>query len=208
MASWSLKQTELRAPFDGVLATRNLEVGQAVAPGAPVLTVDGAGRELLLNVPQHLSFKVGQPVTLIQSQERHASRVLRLGERLQAGGLRALHLSAPATAAVGSTGSVQLAEPEAQPALQVPLRAVQAGNSADKAQVLRLAADGQHLEAVTVQLGRTHADWVEIKAGLKRGDRVVLAGAHQLQAGQSIKPVTQLGQGQAHPQTQPQEQAR
>jgi len=194
-AIWALKQAELRAPIDGVLASRNLEVGQAVAPGAPVLTMDGAGRELLLNVPESLSIKLGQPVTLVQGQQRHASRVLRLGERLQAGGLRQLHLAAPASAAVGSTWSVQLAGADNKAAaLQVPLRAVLAGATANKARVLRLAADGQHVETTEVQLGRTDGDWVEVSAGLKRGDRVVLAGAHQLQPGSRVKPVNQLAQ--------------
>lgn len=196
-AAWSLKHADLRAPMAGVLASRSLEVGQAVAPGAPVLSVDGEGRELLLNVPEDLSVKVGQAVTLLQGQQQHPSRVLRLGERLQAGGLRQLHLAAPASAAVGSTWAVKLAaatSAESAASLQVPLRAVQASATASKARVLRLAADGQRVEAVEVQLGRTQGDWVEVSAGLKRGDRVVLAGAHQLQPGSRVKPVHQLGQ--------------
>ncbi len=196
-AAWSLTHAELRAPIAGVLASRNLEVGQAVAPGAPVLSLDGAGRELLLHVPEDLPVKIGQTLTMTQGQEQHASRVLRLGERLQAGGLRQLHLAAPDSAAVGSTWTIKLAGADAAPKLQVPLRAVQPSATANKGSVLRLAADGQQLEQIELQLGRAQGDWVEVNGALKRGDRVVLAGAHQLQAGTRVRPVTQLRQEQA-----------
>ena len=86
-AQWSLDQAQLRAPFSGVVGVRHLEAGQTAGPGAPVLNIDGTGRELVLTAPATLPLKVGQAVTLtpaqadLQSAQALPSRVLRVASR-------------------------------------------------------------------------------------------------------------------------------
>lgn len=58
--------------------------------------------------------------------------------------------------------------------------------------MLRLKADGQSLERVPVRLGATQGEQVEVLAGLKAGERVVLAGGHSLAADARVKPVSHL----------------
>lgn len=204
-AAWSLANAELRAPIDGVVAQRTIERGQAAAPGLPVLVIDGAGRELVITVPGDLATSPGQAVTLRGNGVELGSQVLRVGGRLEAGGIRKVWLSVPAQAPVGSTwtASVQAkalpsgvasrtaaaSTPAAAPTVQVPLRAVLPGTVDNTGSALRLAADGTTLESVSLQLGPVHGEWIDVSSGLKAGDRVVVAGALSLRPGQKVQPV-------------------
>ncbi len=198
--AWNRAQAELRAPFDGVVAARQLEVGQAVGSGLPVITVDGAGRELWALLPAGLKgLSVGQPARLLTPEGELDSRLLRLSARQEAGGARRAVFALPEQARVGDTLSLRLLAGAAagdSNHVWVPLRAIEGPGAKsaaqEAAQVLRLKADGQSLERVSVRLGATEGDQVEVLAGLKAGERVVLAGGHSLAPDARVKPVSSL----------------
>ncbi len=188
-AAWSLEQASLSAPIDGIVGLRNLEVGQAVGPGAPVLAIDGAGRELVVAVPEALSIQAGQAVRLRSDAGEAQSRVLRVASRLDAGGVRRAWIAAPAGALVGSTWSVSLSR-RSEPALaRVPLRALVPDAAGDGARVLKLAQDGTTVESAKVRLGGAHGAWVDVTSGLAAGERIVVAGAAVIAPGSRVKPV-------------------
>lgn len=189
-AAWSLEQAALRAPIDGVVGLRNIEVGQAVGPGAPVLAIDGAGRELVIPVPESLALRAGQAVRLRGTSDAK-SRILRVAARLDAGGVRRVWVAVPADALVGSTWSVALSPISvAETAIaQVPLRALVPDAAGDGARVLKLAKDGTTVESAKVRLGGAHGAWVDVVTGLVAGDRVVVAGAAVISPGSRVKPV-------------------
>lgn len=191
VANWSLDNSVLRAPFAGVVAERVVEIGQAVAPGMPLLKIDGQGRELSLLLPAKMIFKPGDSVLMKGQGQNVSSQVLRVNGRLEAGGLRRVFFTAPDGADVGSTWSVALHESadERGPRLFVPLRAVQAKANADEGEVIRIGADGQTTEVVMVQLGTVQGDWVRINHGLNEKDRLVVAGAVGIPPGTKVKPV-------------------
>lgn len=193
---WNRAQSELRAPFDGVVASRQLEVGQAVGSGAPVLAVDGAGRELWVNLPASAGLAVGQSARLATPRGEVQSRLLRLASRVEAGGAQRAVLALPDPPErwrVGETHSVRLLPQDAKPAgVLIPLRAVQAAPAGQPPSIFRLAASGQTLERVTVTLGAAQGEQIEVLTGLEPGDRVVLAGGHSLAAGATVTPVTEL----------------
>lgn len=188
-AAWSLEQATLRAPLDGTVATRLVEPGQASGPGAPVIAIDGTGRELAMLLPAALPLKPGQAVTLRQGTVEQASRVLRVAGRLEAGGVRRIFLDVPGDAAVGSTWTAVLADGQPATALQVPLRAVLPDATAGSGRVLRLAKDGATVEQVAVKLGALHGVHIDVTQGLVSGDRVVVAGASGIRVGSRVKPV-------------------
>ena len=74
----------LRAPQDGVVAKRAVEVGQVVAAGQTVFTLATDGeREVLISLPEQSfgRFKVGQPVSVelwTQPDQRFAGRIREL----------------------------------------------------------------------------------------------------------------------------------
>ncbi len=190
LADWSQGEATLRATFDGVVASRNVEVGQSVGPGAVAIQIDGAGRELSVAVPGTSTLKVGQVVNLISGADTLASKVLRVDGRVDAGGVRTAYVAAPEAATVGSTWSVQITGVDAGPAkLQVPFRAVLPSSVDGKAQVLRLAKDGKTTELAEVSLGQYHGDWIEVSGQISAGQRVVVAGAKAIRPGTQIKPV-------------------
>lgn len=190
-AAWSLEQSRLRSPMDGVVALRTLERGQATGPGVPVLSIDGGGRELVIYVPGSQSFKPGESVTLHGVDVTLKSRVLRSAARLEGGGVRQVWLAVPDAAQVGSTwsASVRGQSQGSAAAVQVPLRAVMPGPVANTGRALRLAADGQTLEAATLTLGAVQGEWIEVQQGLQAGERVIVAGAQALRPGMKVQPV-------------------
>jgi len=193
-AAWSREQTELRAPFDARVALRQLEAGQAVGAGAPVLALEGRGRELWLAVPGSLPLATGQVLAMTGPSGSAEGRVQQLGARLEAGGTRRVLLSAPDSWPTGEAVSVQLwpRDPAAN-ALWVPLRAVQLDTGRpSQGQVLRLPAGARVPERVAVTLGALQGEQVEVRSGLKAGERVVLAGGLALAAGQPVMPVNRL----------------
>jgi len=191
-AVWAVEQARLRSPINGVVSLRSLEPGQATGPGAPVLAVEGGGRELVIQVPGNLNLKPGQAITLNGQGETWPSRILRIAERLDAGGVRQVWLAVPEAAQLGSTWSVALnglKRGDAQAGVRVPLRAVLPGKTSQVGSALRLAADGQTLEQVTLTLGAVVGDWIEVTQGLHAGEQVVVAGALALRAGMKVQPV-------------------
>lgn len=193
VASWSLQQATLRAPMDGTVALRLLEPGQVGGPGAPVMAIDGEGRELSMLLPASMVIKPGQVLTLRGEGVEHASRVLRVAGRLEAGGVRRVFLAVPADAAVGSTWVAVLAGTAPQTTLQVPLRAVLPDANTGSGRVLRLAKDGRTVEAVEVKLGALHGPRVEVTQGLAAGDKVIVAGAAGIRPGSQVRPVAYQG---------------
>ena len=193
VAAWSLEQATLRAPIDGTVASRLVEPGQASGPGAPVMAIDGEGRELSMLLPAALALKPGQAVVLRSGGAEQPSRVLRVAGRLDAGGVRRIFLEVPADASVGSTWTATPAGTAATGKLQVPLRAVLPDATAGSGRVLRLAADGRTVEQVAVTLGALHGARIEVTQGLASGDRVIVAGAAGIRVGSKVQPVAYKG---------------
>jgi multidrug efflux pump subunit AcrA (membrane-fusion protein) len=54
------------------------------------------------------------------------------------------------------------------------------GQEGSTIKLFRYEPDGKHAEAVTVQLGRTSVTNVEIKSGLKVGDKVIVSDMSQV----------------------------
>lgn len=193
-AAWHQAQTELRATFDGRVVLRQLEIGQTVGAGAPVIGLQGRGRELWLVVPGSLPLATGQPLSMTGPSGNAEARVLQVSPRLETGGSRRVLLNVPDAWPAGEVVSVRLwpRDPAAQ-ALMVPLRAVQTDTAhPTRGQVLRLPAGSQVPERVNVTLGALQGDQVEVLDGLKAGERVVLAGGQALMDGQPVTPVSAL----------------
>ncbi|WP_160309914.1 efflux RND transporter periplasmic adaptor subunit [Chromobacterium subtsugae] len=187
-ANWALQQASLRAPVDGVIGGRALALGQAVSPGSPAFTIEGAGRELALWLPAGIELSVGQSLSVLYEGQRHTGKVLRIAAALGAGGQRQVFISAPSDAQPGDTWQVQIPSQSSSGAV-IPLRALLPSTDARHGYVLRLAGDGKTVEKVAVQLGVPHDDSVSVASGLKAGDRIIVAGGAAIAPGSRITPV-------------------
>ncbi|MBF8721704.1 efflux RND transporter periplasmic adaptor subunit [Pseudomonas guariconensis] len=185
----------LRAPQAGVIAKRQVEVGQVVAAGQTVFTLAADGeREVLIGLPeqQFARFAVGQTVSVelwSHPNARYEGRIRELSPaadpRSRTFAARIAFTSASAPAELGQSARVFIAHAEQAP-LSVPLSAVTAEQG--QAYVWRVGKDNR-LERAVVRLGPYGADSVPVLEGLKADDWVVAAGGHVLREGQQVRPV-------------------
>lgn len=194
--------TQLRAPRDGVIATREAEAGQTVTSGQAIYTLAGeTGREVAISLPESRirEFAVGQPVLVelwSQPGERLPGRIREISAaadrqaRTYATRI-ALDPNASKAVELGQSARVYIAaaNPTATTiALRLPLSALQRG---DKGEMSVWVVDPRTnaLKRVPVRVGPFGAESVPVLSGVHAGDRVVAAGGHLLREGQVVAPV-------------------
>ena len=167
--------TEVRAPFDGVVTDKRVQPGEAVAPGAPLLSVASlTAVRVIADVPQSIAPALrANPRATVQAGDvevEAASVTLYPAAQPQSGTVRA-RLDLPEGAprlAPGTFAKVVVAGGDDR-RLTVPRSAVVERSELRAVYVVR--SDG-HVSFRQVRLGRPVADQVEVIAGLARGERV------------------------------------
>lgn len=191
--------SQLRAPQDGVVASRQVEAGQVVAAGQSVfgLAADG-GREVAFALPESniRGFKVGQPVVIELWSAQGEQIPGRIREIAPAADPQARTYAARATLEgdaaqrvdLGQSARVYVPAALSGDALRLPLSALHRG---DKGQTVVWTVDPKVRNArrVPVQIGPYAADGVAVLSGLKPTEWVVMAGGHLLHEGQAVLPV-------------------
>jgi RND family efflux transporter MFP subunit len=198
----ALGDTELRAPFDGVLLERRVELGSLAAAGSPAFTIaDLQSVKARFNVPDFAlsGFRPGQTLSLSVLAfpgENFSGRVLSLaaaadpktrsfevevsvpnpGRKLRSGMI----------AAVRSAGALS-----APAQLQIPAAALvhePAGNRYLVYGVERIG--GRSLaKVIPVQPGPLEGNRVVVLEGLRAGEKIVVSGANQLRAGDPVQEI-------------------
>ena len=90
---------------------------------------------------------------------------------------------------LGMTASVSLSRPDAQPLADVPLVAIYQQGTQPAVWVIDRASGAVALRPVTI--ARWRDDTALIASGVVKGELIVTAGVHKLEAGQKVKPVLQ-----------------
>jgi RND family efflux transporter MFP subunit len=188
VAQHDLDQTELRAPFAGIVTERLAQRGEYVATGAAIAhLVDTVHVEARVQAPLTLVGLVRPemelPVKLADRQMKASVRtVVPVGEERSRQFELRLVLANNALS-VGTPIEVGLPEREATDSLVVPRDAIavrQDGNY-----VMRVRADNT-AEKVAVTSVATDGDLVTIRGGVSAGDLVVVRGVERLQHGQHV----------------------
>lgn len=187
--------TVLRAPQDGVIARRQVEVGQVVAAGQTVFTLAADGeREVAISLPEYnfTRYRIGQPVTVelwSQRDQRLPGRIRELSPaadpRSRTFAARVAFDAGRVPVELGQSARVYIADGQAV-VLSVPLSAVTAEQGVSY--VWRVEPDSR-LKRVPVRLGPWGQETVPVLEGLSAGDWVVAAGVHVLLEGERIRPV-------------------
>ncbi|HEX2870720.1 MAG TPA: efflux RND transporter periplasmic adaptor subunit [Polyangiaceae bacterium] len=195
-AGVALEDTVLKAPMDGVVLARDLEVGTLVSPGRTVLTVaDISTVKAQFAVPQALVEKLslGSPLTVHVGAERESkapqttvdAKVTRIAPAADAKG-RVFSVEAElpnpnASLRPGSVISVRIPEVALTSAsLSVPLSAVVRSPKDPRGfSVFVIDGEAQRGKArlQQVQLGEVLGNAVTVEGGLRVGQRVVTVGA-------------------------------
>ncbi|HZH43846.1 MAG TPA: efflux RND transporter periplasmic adaptor subunit [Lysobacter sp.] len=186
---------QLRAPRDGVIARRDAEVGQVVAPGQAVfaLAADGA-REVAFAVPEDEAgaLSPGMPVEVelwSQPGRRWPGRVREVAPAADSASrtfaVRATVQAPNDVLALGQSARVY--RNGAGTGLQVPLSALQRGANGPAVWVVDGRSGRARLRPV--RIGAYGEDAVPVLDGLRPDELVVAAGGHLLREGQPVRPV-------------------
>jgi RND family efflux transporter MFP subunit len=187
----------LFADADGVVVEALAEPGQVVAAGQLVVRVAHAGpREAIVELPETLRPAIGSTgrATLYGSGLTGSAQLRQLSDAAnrQTRTFEARYVLADplADAPLGSTISIQLANVEPHPALQVPIGAIfDAGNGAG---VWLVEGETPRVTWRAVQIVRLGDEAALVVGNVKAGDRVVALGAHLLHEGEQVRPAGEV----------------
>jgi len=187
-AGQQTEYTVIRAPFAGIVSARHVQPGESVAPGQPLMTVYApAALRIQVQVPQ-------SDAIAIRTANR-AEVVLADGRRMQVAEVTVYPAADPATHSVGVRVTLpeiaQPPQPGATAKLVFPISSG-ARDSVLRIPVSALAQRGevsgvyvladQGLALHQVRLGQHSGDQVEVIAGLKAGDQIVIDPIAAVQA--------------------------
>lgn len=188
-AEAQLSYTEIRAPFDGVIARKMVNAGDLANPGQPLLEVEGtADFEIEACIPDSFAAALTPGATL----------GCEAGGAAFTGSLR--EISSTADAATRSIG-VKIAVPAGAvvrsgqftrvripgPASRIVLVPAAAVSISGQMERVFVAGEGNRAVLRLVKTGATHGDRIEILSGLGDGERVVLAPSASLREGQPLE---------------------
>jgi membrane fusion protein (multidrug efflux system) len=197
----AIAKKTIRAPFDGRIAIRQVEVGQVVTPGTPVASlqsVDPTFVDFWLPQQALASLKVGQQVRLRTDTYPGATwdgRLATINPEIDAATrnvrLRATFANADGRLRPGMYGNVEVLSADRQPVLLVPATAAIYAPYGDSVFVLEPSAEagkppGTVARQRFVRLGERRGDLVAVISGLKGGERVVSSGAFKLRNGAAV----------------------
>ncbi len=188
-AEFRLRKTEVRAPFAGLLGLRQVNPGQYLEPGDPVVT-------LTRTDPLRLRFAVAESESPeVRAGQEVVGQVGRCGPRFE-GRVDAVDTAVdPVTRTLRVQARVANPQGVLRPGMSARVRLV-VGTVPDAVIVPREAVvrqgtkhlvyviDGEgRAEPREVSLGQFYVDRVHVRSGVAGGDRVVTAGQQKLQPG-------------------------
>jgi len=188
-AQHDLDQTEVRAPFPGVVSERLAQRGEYVATGAAIAhLVDTSHLEVRVQAPLALASLVKPDMKLsVRMGDREFKAVVRAvvpvgEERSRQFELRLALIDAQLM--VGSAIEVALPEREVAETLAVPRDALVVRG--EGSYVMRIKADNT-AERVDVKAGASDGELTAVSGALNAGDKVVVRGAERLSVGQKVR---------------------
>ncbi|MFZ5510086.1 MAG: efflux RND transporter periplasmic adaptor subunit [Pseudomonadota bacterium] len=195
--------TELRAERDGVITAVQVEAGQVVAAGQPVMRLARPEeKEVLIHVPESRIDEVRQAAQAVislwaEAGRRYAGRVREIAPAADAVtrtfAVRVTIADADQDVRLGMTAHVLFGAGEAAAAL-LPLTAVVQKDGRPVVWLVDPAT--RQVAPRPVEVAAWREDGVVVSAGVKDGDLVVARGAHKLLPGQVVRLYQAAGASQ------------
>ena len=184
-----LSYTRITSPFDGIVTTKNVDVGTVVMPGTSVLTIEAASRyRLEASLPEeHLaSTKVGDSVAVSIGQGRFNGEVAEIvpsADTISHTFLVKIDLPSNCQCRSGDYGRASFSIGDAK-RLAVPVSAVTEHGELEGVFVVR---SDRSVEYRLVRTGQTFGDQIEILSGLDQGEKVAVSQTDQLRDGARVE---------------------
>lgn len=192
LAKLELSYTTVVAPISGTIASRSIKTGNFVQINTPIFRiVDNSKLEATLNVPERelATLKAGLPV-LLQADALPGKTFQGVVDRVAnvvdagSGTFRVVCAFADKTLQPGMFSRIRIDYDQRADALVVPRIALL--DDGDPA--VFVVRDGKAAR-VPVKLGYADGEWLEVREGLKAGDRVVTAGKVALRDGSAVQVI-------------------
>ena len=185
-----IEQTELRAPFDGIIGLRQVSVGTYASPSTIVAKLTKiTPLKLEFSVPESYAkdVQVGTSLNfnLTGSLNKYEAQVYAressLDPETRSLTIRALYPN-PSGIMPGRYASITLRKQEFENALAIPSEAIVPEMGKDK---VFLYKNGK-AEPVEIATGIRTEALVQAVAGVEEGDTVIISGTHQLRTGMAV----------------------
>lgn len=199
-----LQTKQLLAPFNGTVGIPRVEVGEYVSPGTVYATLQDRSRmraDFTLTEQQAAEVSLGSPLTATAEDGSApiSGTVTGIDPKIDPNSrlvtLRATLDTDGDALTPGQFLRLRIALPTEQGVIALPQTVVASSLYGDTVYVLReetpqgASAPETVVRQVFVTLGRRFGDKVEIRDGLKAGDRVVTAGLNKLSPGAAVTVV-------------------
>jgi len=188
-----LGNSELRAPFDAVIASRLVDSGTVIDAGTPVIRLVESGvREIRAGVPVTMAtrLKVGDEVKIRNGQDLAIGEIAGISPEVdQATRSRSLRVHVYENWSPGDLAYLQIGVPVDLQGAWLPDSAVTEG--ARGTWVVYAAIDQGDaealLEARSVVIHHVRGNELFVSGALDNGDRIVVSGLHRLAPGQVVR---------------------
>ncbi|MBQ8672933.1 MAG: efflux RND transporter periplasmic adaptor subunit [Bacteroides sp.] len=187
----NIQQTELRAPFDGIIGLRQVSVGTYASPSTIVAKLTKVTPlKVEFSVPERYAgdVKVGAGLeftlegNLTPFEAKVYARESKIDPMTHTLTIRALYPNANGRVMPGRYASIRLNKDEIENAIAVPSEAIVPEMGKDKIFVYR-SGKAQPVELTT---GLRTEDRVQVLEGLQVGDTVITSGTLQLRTGLAV----------------------
>jgi RND family efflux transporter MFP subunit len=192
LADRQLRDTYIRAPFDGYVQKRVVSLGELVKAQSPVMSVVRVDPlKVIAEIPERMGpwIKVGQPVNLqvdAYPDKTLTGSVSRISPAVniqtRAFAFEARVPNGEALLKPGTFARVRLETSKVEPVLTVPYSAMQYRYGVNRAFVI----DGDHLTAHELKTGERLGDRIEIVSGVKAGDAIAVSDIDSLTDGLKV----------------------
>ncbi len=184
----ALERTEVKAPFAGRIAAREIEVGEFVNPGAAVARLVNIDElEVTARAPDSLLASVhpGDEISVsngVESTKAKVRAVVPVGDTIS----RTLELRLVLPKIDWHIGSaVQVNLPRSAPKRVVAVNRDALILRADRVSVF-VVGENNVAKQIDVELGAAEGELIEVIGDIKAGDKIVVRGGERLRDGQTV----------------------
>jgi membrane fusion protein, multidrug efflux system len=198
----TIEKKILRAPFAGQLGIRQVNLGQYLDTGKPVVSLQSLAPVYAdFTLPQQELARLKAGLTVRLSTDAYLGRVFegsldainpQIDSETRGVELRAAFKNADQTLRPGMYVRVEVVLPEEQSVLVIPATSVLSAPFGDSVYVIEpKAAEGEAKPSLVVRQqfirsGRARGDFLVVESGLKNGERIVNAGLFKLRNGMAV----------------------
>ncbi|MFW6199557.1 MAG: HlyD family secretion protein [Gemmatimonadota bacterium] len=182
---------DVTAGVDGVLAELPVEEGQWVTAGGTLARVVQPGRlkaEIRIPQTQAQDIVVGQPAMIDTRNDTIRGQVSRIDPSVQNGTVTidvALQEELPRSARpdLSVDGTVVIEQLDDVTYMGRPAY----GQAESRVGIFRVTPDGEYADRITVALGRSSVNEIEVREGVQRGDVVILSDMSQWDSSDRVR---------------------